>query len=257
MNGFRQKCLSGVSVRGSFISIPHPVAVEVVAQTRPDFLCIDWEHSQIGRERVEDLVRAASVHAVPAIVRVPGHAPEAISAALDSGAGGVLVPRISTVEQAKAAVSSARYPPLGSRGVGPGRAAGYGYRIPEYTADANSGLLLAVQIETAEALENLEGILSVDEIDVAFIGPGDLAVSMGCTRTEDADRVEAAIGKIIESARRKAKIVGCFSQTVSQAMSRRETGVTFSIIGSDASLLHAAAAGMIAAVQNDALSQPT
>ena len=134
MTDFRQKCLAKAKLIGTFAAIPHPVAVEVTARSGLDFLCIDWEHAQIARDTIENMVRASDVHHVPAMVRVPGHGQEAIAAALDSGAQGVLVPRVSTAAQALAAVKAARYPPLGERGVGPGRAAGYGYRIFEYLA---------------------------------------------------------------------------------------------------------------------------
>ncbi|TIX42996.1 MAG: 4-hydroxy-2-oxovalerate aldolase, partial [Mesorhizobium sp.] len=85
MYDFRKKCISLDRLIGTFCAIPHPVAVEVAAASGVDFLCIDWEHSQIGRERLEDLIRAADVHKVPAMVRVPGHTPEWIAAALDAG----------------------------------------------------------------------------------------------------------------------------------------------------------------------------
>ncbi|TIU55865.1 MAG: 4-hydroxy-2-oxovalerate aldolase, partial [Mesorhizobium sp.] len=172
MNEFRQKCISRTNLVGPFAAIPHPVAVEVMASSGLDFLCIDWEHAQISRETIEAMVRAADVHRVPAMVRVPGHAPEAIQAALDSGAQGVLVPRVSTAEQAAMAVKASRYPPLGERGVGPGRAAGYGYRIPEYLAAANERIVVAVQVETAEGLANIEAIAAVDGVDLIFVGPG-------------------------------------------------------------------------------------
>ena len=86
MTDFRQKCLARTNMIGTFCAIPHPVAVEVTAQAGPDFVCIDWEHAQIGRDQVENLVRAADVQNVPAMVRVPGHRQEDIAAALDSGA---------------------------------------------------------------------------------------------------------------------------------------------------------------------------
>ena len=85
MSEFRQKCIGKTNLVGSFAAIPHPVAVEVMASSGLDFLCIDWEHAQISRETIEAMVRAADVPRVPAMVRVPGHAPEAIQAALDSG----------------------------------------------------------------------------------------------------------------------------------------------------------------------------
>ena len=113
-------------------------------------------------------------------------APEAIAAALDSGARGVLVPRVSTAAQAAAAVKAARYPPLGERGVGPGRAAGYGYRIPEYLAGANAEIVVAVQVETAEGLANVEAIAATEGVDVVFVGPGDLSVSIDAIGPEQA-----------------------------------------------------------------------
>jgi len=181
MQDFRGRCTGGEVTIGTFAAIPHPVAIEVTAASGVDFICIDWEHAQIGRERIEDLVRAADVHGVPAMVRVPGHEPESIAAVLDAGAAGVLVPRVSTAEQARAAVQATRYPPVGARGVGPGRAAAYGYRIPDYLASANENLLLAIQVETAEGLANIDAIAAVDGVDVIFIGPGDLSVSIDAT----------------------------------------------------------------------------
>ena len=146
MSDFRRTCIERKPLIGTFAAIPHPVAIEVTAASGVDFLCIDWEHSQISRERIEDLIRAADVHRVPAMVRVPGHAAEDIATVLDAGAAGVLVPRVSTAEQARAAVKATRYPPIGARGVGPGRAAAYGYRIPDYLAKANEELVLAIQV---------------------------------------------------------------------------------------------------------------
>src|SRR6187399_1950796 len=138
MKDFREKSIGKARLIGTFAEIPHPVAVEVMAQAGPDFICIDWEHGQIARDQIENLVRASDVHSVPAMVRVPGHAPEAIATALDSGARGILVPRVSTAAQAAAAVKASRYPPEGERGVGPGRATGYGYRIFDYLTEANA-----------------------------------------------------------------------------------------------------------------------
>ena len=114
---FRQKCIGKTSLVGSFAAIPHPVAIEVMALSGLDFLCIDWEHAQISRDMIETMVRAADVHRVPAMVRVTGHAPEAIQAALDSGAQGVLVPRVSTAAQAAMAVKASRYPPQDRKSV--------------------------------------------------------------------------------------------------------------------------------------------
>jgi 4-hydroxy-2-oxoheptanedioate aldolase len=257
MSDFREKCIGKARLIGTFAAIPHPVAVEVTAQAGLDFICIDWEHAQIAREMIENLVRAADVHAVPAMVRVPGHAPEAIAAALDSGARGVLVPRVSTATQAQAAVKATRYPPLGERGVGPGRAAGYGYRIPEYIAAANAEIVVAVQVETAEGLANVDQIAATAGVDVVFVGPGDLSVSIDAMGPSGADRLGRAIGTIIGSALAHGKIAGIFCAKPEDAGHWAARGASFFILASDTMFLGAGvAAGHAAARSKFSASGP-
>lgn len=250
MSEFRRKCIGFERVVGTFAAIPHPVAIEVVAAAGIDFLCIDAEHAQIGRETIENLIRAADVHSVPAMVRVPGHAAESIASVLDAGAAGVLVPRVSTAAQAKAAVAATRYPPIGERGVGPGRAAGYGYRIPDYLRTANESLVLAIQIETAEGLDNVEEIASVEGIDVIFIGPGDLSVSIDAMGPAGAEKLEAAIHRIASASRQKGKPVGIFRPSSDDVGKWSKAGISFYIIASDTMFLGASLAAGAAAARN-------
>ncbi len=245
MTDFRKRCVAHDRIVGIFCAIPHPVAIEVCAAAGPDFLCIDWEHAQISRERIEDLIRAADVRHVPAMVRVPGHASEWTAAVLDAGAAGVLVPRISTAEQARAAVKAARFPPIGERGLGPGRATSYGYHIPDYLAAANERLVLAIQVETAQGLDNIDEIVAVDGIDVIFVGPSDLAASLGATTPADADRLNAAITTIAKATRRAGKVAGIFRPNTADTGKWADAGATFFILGSDTRYLGAGiAAGM-------------
>jgi 4-hydroxy-2-oxoheptanedioate aldolase len=250
MSDFRQKCINRERVIGSFAAIPHPVAIEVMAASGLDFLCIDGEHSQIGRELIENLIRAADVHRVPAMVRVPGHAPESIAGVLDAGAAGVIVPRVSTAAQAKAAVMATRYPPVGERGVGPGRAAGYGYRIPDYLKSANESLVLAIQIETAEGLANVEEIVVVEGVDVIFIGPGDLSVSIGAMGPEGAARLDAAILEIAEAATNAGKAVGIFRPSADDIGKWTKAGISFYLLASDTMFLGASLAAGAKAARN-------
>ncbi len=252
MQNFRQKCTGGETVIGTFAAIPHPVAIEVTAASGVDFLCIDWEHSQIGRERIEDLVRAADVHRVPAMVRVPGHGPESVAAVLDAGASGVLVPRVSTAAQAVAAVQATRYPPVGARGVGPGRAAAYGYRIPDYLSTANESLLLAVQVETAEGLANIDEIAAVEGVDVIFIGPGDLSVSIDAMGPANQGKLNAAIEKIASTALKAGKSVGIFRPSADDVGKWVAAGITFYILASDTMFLGASLAAGVAAARGNA-----
>jgi 4-hydroxy-2-oxoheptanedioate aldolase len=242
MSDFRRNCIERKLLIGTFAAIPHPVAIEVTAASGVDFLCIDWEHSQIGRDRIEDLIRAADVHRVPAMVRVPGHAAEDIAAVLDAGAAGVLVPRISTAEQAKAAVKATRYPPLGARGVGPGRAAAYGYRIPDYLAKANAELVLAIQVETAEGLANIADIAAVDGVDLIFIGPGDLSVSIDAMGPAGKDKLDSAIQAIAKTALSAGRAVGIFRPSPDDIGTWSAAGISFFLLASDTMFLGASLA---------------
>jgi len=246
MPGFRQKCLESERLIGTFAAIPHAVAIEIIASSGVDFLCIDWEHSQIGREHIEDLMRASDVHRIPAMVRVPGHAQEWIASVLDAGAAGVLVPRIATAEQARRAVAATRYPPLGERGVGPGRASCYGYRIPDYLDTANLNILLAVQVETAEGLANIDEIVRVEGVDMIFIGPGDLSVSLSAGGRPGAEELNAAIGRITEAARDAGKAVGIFRPSTEDIDAWSARGISFFILASDTMIL---GAGLAAAAK--------
>ncbi|MGX7876547.1 HpcH/HpaI aldolase family protein [Mesorhizobium sp. ORM6] len=242
MSEFRQKCIDKSGLIGSFAAIPHPVAVEVMALSGLDFLCIDWEHAQISRDMIETMVRAADVHRVPAMVRVPGHAPEAIQAALDSGAQGVLVPRVSTAAQAAMAVKASRYPPQGERGVGPGRAAGYGYRIPEYLASANERTVVAIQVETSEGLANIEAIAAVDGVDVIFVGPGDLSVSIDAIGPQGADKLTDAIETIIGATTAHGRTAGIFCASPQNIGRWAAIGASFFVLASDTMFLGAGTA---------------
>ncbi|MBL8583133.1 MAG: 4-hydroxy-2-oxovalerate aldolase [Rhizobiaceae bacterium] len=246
MTDFRARCLAGGSVLGTFVSIPHPVAVEVTASAGPDFVCIDWEHAQIARDAIENLVRASDVRGVPAMVRVPGHAPEAVAAVLDAGAQGVLIPRVSTAAQAALAVKAARYPPVGERGVGPGRAAGYGYRIPEYLSRANAETVVAVQVETAEGLANVDAIAATPGVDVIFVGPGDLSVSLAAIGPAGAERLAAAIEIILAAAQRHGKVAGIFCPGSAEVGRWAERGARFFVVASDAMFLGGAAGATVA-----------
>src|SRR5215207_8040097 len=185
---FRKAVLAGKQLVGTFAAIPSPVAAEILSASGLDFICADTEHGPIGRETLENMIRAADVHAMPAIARVQNLGAEHIQNVLDGGAAGVLVPRVSTVAEACDTVRFSRYPPAGARGAGPGRASGYGYRIVEAIGSANDAVLVAVQIETREGLDNVAAISAVNGIDMILVGPGDLAVSLGALGPAHAGR---------------------------------------------------------------------
>jgi 4-hydroxy-2-oxoheptanedioate aldolase len=241
MKEFRDRTIGNAPLVGVFAEIPHPVAIEVTALAKPDFICIDWEHGQIGRDMIENLVRACDIYRVPAIVRVPGHSPDDIAAALDSGARGILVPRVSNAEQAAAAVTASRYPPHGARGVGPGRATGYGYRIFDYLTEANAATVVAVQVETAEGLANADAIAATEGVDVVFVGPGDLSVSLDAWRPEGAAKLAKAIETIIAATLKHGKAAGIFCGRPQDVGRWTDKGASFFLLASDTMFLGAAA----------------
>src|SRR5262249_26035071 len=133
----RARLVRGDQLVGTFLQVPSIVTAELVGALGVDFVCVEAEHSGLGRETVQALVGAASSAGTHALVRVADKATVEIAGALDAGAAGVIVPRVDSADEAAAVVRAARFPPLGARGVGPGRAAGYGRFVPEYFARAN------------------------------------------------------------------------------------------------------------------------
>lgn len=238
----RQRLLAGESLVGTFCAIPHPAATEMVASCGFDFLCLDTEHAAIDRGTAENMIRAADTCAIPALVRVAGNTPELIGAALDGGAAGVIVPRVNTAEEARAVVDASRYPPLGNRGAGPGRAAAYGGSMGGYIGNANDDVIVAVQIESAEAMNNADEIAAVDGLDMAFIGPGDLSVSLSAvSNADDRTDLDSAITSIVESVKKSSRVVGIFRPSSDDLARWGDLGVSLFIINSESMMMMAAA----------------
>ncbi len=184
---------------GIFTSIASPALVEMAGYARFDFVVIDNEHGPAGIETTEHLIRAARGAEIAPIVRVSGANTQEILRTLDVGAAGVQVPQVNTLEQARLVVAAAKYPPAGNRGVAFGtRAAGYGFfGGADYIAAANTQTVVITHVETIEAVKNLDGMLHIEGIDVVFIGPTDLSVSMGHPGNPGDPEVQATIADCI------------------------------------------------------------
>lgn len=234
MTSLRRKVQERAPLRGPFLSIPSAMTAEIVAGAGPDFLCIDTEHSPISDAVMTDMIRAADVAGLPALVRVRGLSGQNIAAALDAGACGVLVPHVSTADEARAVVRYARFPPEGCRGAGPGRAAGYLRDIPGYIARAREDTLVMVQIETMTAIENLAEIIAVPGIDLILVGPGDLGVDLAARGSDKS--VDEVIPGILDTARAADMPVGIFSPD-RDSSARWLEQLSFVIEGSDAMYL--------------------
>ena len=160
-----------------WLCVPSAFSAELMMQTECDSLCIDLQHGLIDYRDAVVMMQAMDVRRVSPLVRVPWNEPGIIMKCLDAGAIGIVCPMVNTRADAEQFVSACRYPPLGIRSSGPVRAQlVYG---DEYQADANTGVIAFAQIETAQALDNLESILAVPGLDAVYIGSSDLAISMG------------------------------------------------------------------------------
>ena len=199
-NQMKIKFASREPAFGLSIMFPSPQMVEMAAGLGFDWVLIDCEHGSISLESVEHLIMAAQAAGLTPIVRPPSLAPREIHQVMDLGAMGVQVPHVITAHDARAAVAAVKYHPQGKRTMAAGiRAQGYGLSMSsdDYIQTANRETLVCVQIEDAEALENVDEILKVEGIDVFFIGPSDLSQSLGFPGNPKAAPVARAIDETL------------------------------------------------------------
>lgn len=200
------------TVFGTFYKLNSPIATEMLGWAGFDFIVVDCEHSPIGYESTENIIRTAENVGLSTIVRVPSAAEEHIFHALDSGAVGVQIPNLTSVEQFRESVSACKYFPAGTRGLSRGtRNAMFGLwneAEKPYVQAANDKSLVVVHIENKEMAERVEEICRIPEIDVVFVGPADMSQSLGIPgKSKDPRVVEIAL-HVIETAERCGKAGG-------------------------------------------------
>lgn len=200
------------TIFGTFYKLNSPIATEMLGWAGFDFIVVDCEHSPIGYESTENIIRTAENVGLSTIVRVPSAAEEHIFHALDSGAVGVQIPNLTSVEQFKESVSACKYFPAGTRGLSRGtRNAMFGLwneAEKPYVQAANDKSLVVVHIENKEMAERVEEICRIPEIDVVFVGPADMSQSLGIPgKSKDPRVVEIAL-HVIETAERYGKAGG-------------------------------------------------
>jgi 4-hydroxy-2-oxoheptanedioate aldolase len=207
---------SAARLRGIFNGLPSPAIVEMCAYAGFDLIVIDNEHGSAGLETTENMLRAARASNLPCVVRC---LPQDIARTLDIGASGVKIPMVNTAAQAAALVQQVKYPLPGGRGGSRGsafssRAAGYGaFGGPEHTARSNEGIALIVMIETPEGVANAAAIAAVPGVDAVFVGPNDLAHSMGCENRWDEPVVQSAIEQVLRAVSATGTCAGILALT--------------------------------------------
>jgi len=244
---FRARVRDGAALIGTFVKTPAPQVIEVLAATGLDCLVLDAEHAAFSATTLDLCMMAARAGGIPALVRVPTAAPEAILAALDIGAAGVLVPHVKTAEAARAAVRAAHYGPDGRGFSGSTRAGGYGtLGLSEHLRRAGRGTTVICQIEDVEAIDNIDEIVAVDGVDALFIGRADLTVAYGCERLDD-PVIDRAVAKVCASARKQGRTLAMFLPNVVAIDSFHDLGVAMFVVGSDQGLIGQGARRLAAA----------
>ena len=183
---------------GSWIMMGHPMSVEVMALAGFDWLVVDIEHTSIDLDMLQSLITTIQSHDMKALVRVSKNEEVIIKRVLDIGADGIVVPMVNSKEDALQAVSYAKYPPVGKRGVGLYRATKYGTKFEEYKKWVDEELVIIAQIEHIDAVNNIDEIISVDGIDGTIIGPYDLSGSMGYPGEFEMENVKNAVRKVLD-----------------------------------------------------------
>ena len=223
---------------GMWVVSGSPVAAEIAAGSGLDMVLIDSEHSANTLESMQIQLQVAAAYPVVPLVRVSVNDRTVIKQHLDLGAQNLLVPMVDTAEQAEAAVRAVRYPPLGERGVGSAlaRAARWN-RVDDYLANADATISLTVQIESTLAVENVESILAVSGVDAIFVGPSDLAASMGHLGQQGHPDVVAAVEHCIARATQAGTPIGVNAFDPGVAEHYIRGGANFVFVGADVSLL--------------------
>lgn len=245
-NQVKEKLKRGEPALGAWLSLPSVPAARIMARLGFDWLVVDMEHSAQNPVLMADMVATIADAAMCApMVRVPTNSVEWFKWALDAGAWGVVVPMVSTREEAQRVVEYAKYPPRGTRSIG-GAFGPYGFGItdwPSYARTANDEIIVIVQIESQQALQNLDDILSVQGIDVAFVGPNDLHAQLGLTPSSDGAEPEFmdALERVKAAARKHSVALGIFSSNGEAAAERIRQGFQLISVTTDISSMIAAA----------------
>lgn len=231
---------SGNTTLGTFLGTASAVTAEVCAASGFDWVLLDLEHGAGGEEQIRDVVPAAGSYGVPTVVRVETDSRIRMGRVLDSGAAGIMLPRMDSAQQVSAALTHLRFPPHGDRGVATyNRACRFGLD-PGALDRADDEILVIAQIESRAAVEAADDIAALDGVDVLFIGPRDLSHDLGVPGDVSAPAFVEALETVLAAGRRHGKACGLLVNDGAGAAQRLAQGWAFVAIGSDSTLLASA-----------------
>src|SRR3954471_15335493 len=237
---FKKALRAGTTKLGLFLNSHSPTVAEQLAHSGYDWLLVDTQHGPMGNERLSGMLAGIANGGATSMVRVGGYADRAgIQQSLDMGADGVLVPYINTADEARAAVSCCRYPTAGTRSVYfPQRSMNKGGLLG-YAGAANDNVIVALQVETADCIKNIEQIAAVKGVDMLFLGQNDLCMSMGLYEQYKfpdmytSPELNEATNKLIAAAKKNNVILGVFLFGTSRVGEFLEKGFPLISVGND------------------------
>jgi len=256
-NRLRTLWKSGGAAVNGWLAIPNGFSAETMAHQGWDALTIDLQHGVVDYQAMVGMLQAISTTPTVPVVRVPWLEPGILMKTLDAGAYGVICPMVNTREDAQKLVAWTHYAPRGTRSFGPVRALLYGGA--DYPQHANDTIVTFAMIETAQALDNLDAILSVEGLDAVYIGPSDLSLSLGCKPAFDEvePKAQQAIDHILERARAHGLVAGIHNGTPAAALARIAKGFQFVTVSSDARLMAAGAQQVLSSMRAGAAPAPS
>lgn len=241
---------AGEMTVGSFAGLGSTMAIEVLAAAGLDWVLVDLEHGGGDEASIGDAAAAAGGYGTATLVRVETPDRIRIGRALDAGAAGVMLPRVSSAAEVADIIPHLHYPPLGDRGVATyNRSLRWGMDKAALET-SNDEVLTIVQIETTGALAEADDIASLDAVDVLFVGPLDLSYALGVPLDFEAPAFRDALDTVVAAARRHGKSAGILSANAAVAATRAEQGFTFLPVGSDSTLLADTAAAVVSTLRD-------
>ncbi len=237
----RDRLLTSIQQGRLVVGCAHMIRDEAVTETlrnvAVDFLLIDMQHMAIGIESLQRVLVALQPTDVSVLVRVPWNDPVVIGQVLDVGATGIIVPMVNTYDDGVAAVAAALYPPQGKRSWGPRRVNSFHGDPMGYARDANANCVIIAQIETQEAVDNLDSILSVEGLSGLMVGPADLAISMGFMLDRENAVVDSAIESVLSRSKESGMPCGIFTNNIERALYWIERGAVIVNCSSDSTFV--------------------
>lgn len=218
-----------------WVSYAHPSITETFARAGFDFIAIDMEHSTISLEQAQRIIAASQSEGVPCLPRPVSHSNDWLKPLLESGADGLLVQMVNTPEEIEAIIGNLKYPPVGRRSYGVNRAQFYGFDFDSYIQNWNETSTFIIQVESIQAVENIENLLAFDEVDGVMIGPYDISGSLGVPGQTAHPLVIDASRKVIAACERSGKSCGTqvADASVESVQALFDLGYTYAVLGSD------------------------